>query len=496
MNKNELVCYNTDGSGIEGKAKKVVFPRNVEEVRKIVNNNNNNEGIVIRGSGSNIVGGCIPNDSVVVDMKKMNKISFENGNVYAEPGTTIKELNEKLKAVKSEFPIFSRESTIGGMVAMNSIGFMGGYGNIKDWIDQIEFVNGRGEIIKVGRADLSDVCGMEGITGIITKVKLNVIPIKERSFSFFQTEDLEEIWPIARRLKLENEIVMLKFYSKSVSKLLGFPEKYHVIVCFNSNRGAIKGEKYKSILNIIEKDYLYLHSQGYCYREDPQLFFDKLKDFVAFLDRLKVPYCGDLDLGIIYPFFEEDDKKKEEVMKMIKRMNAKPGKYGIGIKRKDLLDRLEKRIIQRIKLRHDPFGKLNKGNVIDINKTDIKKGKRIEKEIEVSEEIEKNNFDEVIEIREKITDYEDTFKSELGDERKEEIEKFVKDITKGIVKKEFVDEKIERVGDVVLDDNLSRKSGKISEDDKNLIDKIMFNSSREKDKEEKEGSKGDKKNED
>jgi len=112
VNKNELVCYNTDGSGMLGKASDVVFPKNVKEVQNAIIGS---DDIVPRGSGSNIVGACIPNNSVVVDMKKMNKISFDHktGTVYVEAGTTIKELNEKLKAVGYEFPILG-EGTIGG----------------------------------------------------------------------------------------------------------------------------------------------------------------------------------------------------------------------------------------------------------------------------------------------------------------------------------------------------------------------------------------------
>jgi len=80
---------------------------------------------------------------------------------------------------------------LGGVVAMNSAGLMGGYGRIKEWIEEIEFVNGRGELVKIGKADLSDVCGMEGITGVIIKVKLKLIPVTKKSASIFQTDEIE-----------------------------------------------------------------------------------------------------------------------------------------------------------------------------------------------------------------------------------------------------------------------------------------------------------------
>ena len=54
-----------------------------------------------------------------------------------------------------------------------------------------------------------------------------------------------------------------------------------------------------------------------------------------------MPYSGDLNLGIIYSFFN-DDLKKKEVVKMIDRMNARPGSYGVGLKRKKRIDNLQK----------------------------------------------------------------------------------------------------------------------------------------------------------
>ena len=52
----ELICYGTDGSNIKGEASNVFFPETIAEIKKIVFDSQN---IVIRGMGSNVVGGCI-----------------------------------------------------------------------------------------------------------------------------------------------------------------------------------------------------------------------------------------------------------------------------------------------------------------------------------------------------------------------------------------------------------------------------------------------------
>ena len=426
-NSYELICYNTDDSGMFGEASRVVFPKDVQDVIKIVFDS---QDLVPRGLGSNIVGGCVPSNSVVVDMKNMNNINFDFKSkiVCVEAGVTIKELNEKLKPIGYEFPIICN-GTIGGIIAINKPSLMGAYGNIKEWIEEIEFVNGRGELTKFGKADIGEICGLEGITGIITSAKLRVIPIVKRSASIFQSNDLEEVFIVARRLRLEKHIVMLRFYSPYFSKLLGFPEKYHIIVGFDNEDGKIKDNGYIELFNKIRKDYYKLYKENYRDSEDPKFLFEKVKEFILFLDNFNVPYSGDLNLGIIYPFFN-DDLKKQEVVKMIDRMNGRPGSYGIGLKRKKRIDNLQKKIIRRIKLRHDPFLKLNKGKLIDIEDSSTNENKDIKK---------------------------DLLKTDSNQSPEEDIKKFIDDT------------QMEEVGNVSMKDNLDDKV------DKKLMDKILFN---------------------
>ena len=290
-----------------------------------------------------------------------------------------------------EFPVYSSEneiSTIGGIAALNSPGLRSmKYGNVKDWIEEIEFVNGKGELVKTTKADLMDVCGMEGITGIIVSVKFRVIPLIERSASVFQTDNLSEIFLIGRRIRSEKEVSMLRLFSKDVSKLMGFPEKYHLIVEFDSYRGKIKGEEYDKLIKKLNSIGKTLISEGYYNSEDPRMFFDKLREFVNFLEVNNVPYFGDLGTGIIYAFFKDFEKNKRNVVRAVmKKLRAKLGNYGVGIMRKEFVDGFDAKIIQRVKLRYDPKNKLNKGKMIDV---DFSVGKNDDSEAKRKEEIKK-----------------------------------------------------------------------------------------------------------
>ncbi|MBT4165762.1 FAD-binding oxidoreductase [archaeon] len=372
MKLKETVCYNSDASRIVGKAEKVFFPKNVEEVQQIIKTTNLD--IVPRGAGSGLMGGCVPNSSVVVDLSKMNNVSefkFKERSVRVGAGVTIKELNEKLNQVGFEFPIKINNpvATIGGAVALNSFGEYGlKYGSIKEWIEEVEFVNGRGELMKTTKADVSDVCGMEGTTGIICSVTLRVIPKVNKSISLFQSDNLEEVFSIARRLKLEKEVIMMELFPPMVSKLLGFPETYNLVIEFGSERGKIRGKEYDELLKAKDKVFSVMFSQEYYNVDDPKFFFDKVRDFISFLDLNEIPYVSYLGAGIVHPFFKDFEKnKKNAVVDFIKKSRAKVSKFGIGSVRKEFLDSFEKKVIERVKLRHDPFGKLNKGKLIDVD---------------------------------------------------------------------------------------------------------------------------------
>lgn len=527
MNKKILTCYNTDASRLVGKVEKVAFPKKIEQVQEIVKNSKLD--IVPRGAGTGLVGGCIPNNSLVLDMGKMNNISDFNPvrkTVRVEAGVTLKELNEKLNGVGFEFPIssFNYEiSTIGGMVAKNAFGGVR-YESIKKLIEEIEFVNGRGELMRTSKADLMDVCGMEGITGIIVAVTLKIIPKIKKSASIFQTDNLDEALSIARRLKLEKEIIMLKVFPPKISKLLGLQEKYHMVIEFNSDRGKIKGEKYKMVSELKEKVYSVLYSKGYYNSKDYKFFFDKLKEFVLFLESNQIFYFGFFGAGVIYTFFRDDEEnKKKEMIKFINRVKAKQAGYGIGLTRKHLLDSFETKIIKRVKLRHDPFGKLNKGKIVDaeptlkeyaskqeaqhlrpIEKDEIEEIKPfLEKEIEeikpsLGEEVSASKFkdemktpeekmsefiEEVDELDKKdmgeeiaeekqevkkeisseeekvLKDYEQTYESELPEKRRKKIEDFAKDVSKNINRK--------------LDVGVEKRE-KLSKEEQDVINKVMM----------------------
>ena len=169
--------YGTDSSRIKGNARLVVWVENAKQIHQIILFAKRNKiDLVARGGGTNLVGGCVPENSVVIDFSKMNKI-LEVGRDFAvvEPGIIVDELNSKLKdKMFPVIPLSSDIATIGGLVAMNAgspRSFK--YGRVEDWVLGAEIIDGSGR-----SKDLkSEIVGSEGCLGLITKIKLKLCNI-------------------------------------------------------------------------------------------------------------------------------------------------------------------------------------------------------------------------------------------------------------------------------------------------------------------------------
>jgi len=71
-NKNNLLkAYEIDASQITGKALDVIFPKNVAELKQAVRESSR---VTIRGGGTGLAGGAVPQHDVVIDMSKLDRI--------------------------------------------------------------------------------------------------------------------------------------------------------------------------------------------------------------------------------------------------------------------------------------------------------------------------------------------------------------------------------------------------------------------------------------
>ena len=192
--QEDLLAYDCDGFTIERHLPRaVVFPKNTEEVAKIVKYcAENNLPFLARGAGTGLSGGAIPlNREVIISlvrMKRLLEVDLENRCAVVEPGFVNLKLTNSISDKGYYYapdPSSQYACTIGGNVAENA----GGahclkYGVTTNHILGMEVVLPNGEIIEIGKNGICDfpgydllgiLTGSEGTLGIVTKITVRIL---------------------------------------------------------------------------------------------------------------------------------------------------------------------------------------------------------------------------------------------------------------------------------------------------------------------------------
>ncbi len=193
----DLLCYGFDASGLNVAPAAVAWPKNVEDVVKILSfAYSSGIPIIPRGAGSGMTGGAVPSHgAIVLSLERMNKIleiDRENMSVLVEPGVINGRLQRELELYKLFYPpdpASMNFCTIGGNVAENAGGPRAiKYGVTRDYVMGIEAVLPDGRIINTGVKTAKGVVGYdltrlivgsEGTLAVVTKVRLRVLPLPE-----------------------------------------------------------------------------------------------------------------------------------------------------------------------------------------------------------------------------------------------------------------------------------------------------------------------------
>jgi glycolate oxidase subunit GlcD len=194
--------YNQDASRrreLTGRADAVVLPGSAQEVAEVVRwCYAHDTPIVPRGGGTGLTGGAVPNEGGVVlsleRLRRVRELAPELWRIHPEAGVTTRHVQRLARENGLMFapdPGASEQSQIGGNVATNA----GGphalkYGVTGAWVTGLEVVLAPGELVRVGGWARKDVAGYdlksllvgsEGTLGVITAVRLRLLPAPEAS---------------------------------------------------------------------------------------------------------------------------------------------------------------------------------------------------------------------------------------------------------------------------------------------------------------------------
>ncbi len=166
----------------------VVLPENNEELIKLANLANEfRMPLIPRGSASGGYGGALPvYGGIVVDLSRMSKIieiNKDEKTTTVEPGviwwTLEKELNKQGLQLK-HYPSSAPSATVAGWIAQGGTGIGSlTHGGACGVVREAEVVTPNGKVMTFKDEDLDVVCDCEGITGFITKLKIEIKDIEE-----------------------------------------------------------------------------------------------------------------------------------------------------------------------------------------------------------------------------------------------------------------------------------------------------------------------------
>ena len=240
---DEIQNFLSDASNYKGFCEAVYFPENTSEVSQILKEANAKKiPVTIAGNGTGLTGARVPEGGIVISTDKLKKIiHIDSEKMYAvsEPGVLLSDLLSALKEKNLLYPPDPTENNcyLGGTVATNASGektFK--YGPTRNYILELEIVLADGEILNLKRGEyLADkyelqiktnsgkeinihlpsykmpaaknsagyfvkpgmdaidlFIGSEGTLGVITKIKVRLLPNPEKVIScvvFFESEE-------------------------------------------------------------------------------------------------------------------------------------------------------------------------------------------------------------------------------------------------------------------------------------------------------------------
>jgi glycolate oxidase subunit GlcD len=192
--------YNSDASrrrGVEGRAEAVVLPGSAEEVASVLEwCYSNDVPLVARGGGTGLTGGAVATEGgVVCSLERLRTVRALEPALWrmeAEAGVSTRNVQRLARENGLMFapdPGASEQSQIGGNVATNA----GGphalkYGVTGAWVAGLEVALAPGELVALGGWARKDVAGYdlkslmvgsEGTLGVITAVRLRLLPAPE-----------------------------------------------------------------------------------------------------------------------------------------------------------------------------------------------------------------------------------------------------------------------------------------------------------------------------
>jgi FAD/FMN-containing dehydrogenase len=215
-----LKALSIDASVLQITPEMAVYPRVTNDIRKVARFTNQlaEKGHVLplttRGSGTDQTGAAIGSGISLVLPAHMNRIfEFDSKQklIRLQPGVNAKAVNEALSlqgmAIPA-LPVSSDYSTIGGAVMNNASGPLSGrYGDMSQWVYQLEVVLANGDVLqteRLSKRDLNKKKGLQTLEGEIYRSLDNLIEDNKELIADKLADDARDNVGYASLAKVKN----------------------------------------------------------------------------------------------------------------------------------------------------------------------------------------------------------------------------------------------------------------------------------------------------
>jgi len=217
----------------------VVMPQNKEEISEILKYANKEKvPVFVRASGTSLSVHTRPHKhGIMINTHRMQKLEIfeEYGFFECEPGITAGKVAEALGEIGCFLPIWPGSrlvASMGGLVVNNTSGHVidACMGKPGDYILGLEVVLPSGEIIETGSKGLRRIAGTDlgklfigsdGILGVVTKVRMRLVPDFKKSYGVAEFENLSDMARGVQRVYTEHLPVpiFMEMMAKDVAEL-------------------------------------------------------------------------------------------------------------------------------------------------------------------------------------------------------------------------------------------------------------------------------------
>jgi glycolate oxidase len=217
----------------------VIMPASAKEISEILKLANEKKvPVFVRGSGTQLAGSTRPHvPGIILNTHRLNslEISEKEGFFECGPGCICADVQAELSRHGCFLPMAPGSrliASMGGLVSNNTSGHLidACLGKTGDYIMGLEVVLPNGDVIETGTKGLRRPAGTDltkffvggdGLLGVITKIRMRLIPEFHRAFGLACYDDLNSLARGVQRMYYEKRPIPLfmEFMDKKTSKL-------------------------------------------------------------------------------------------------------------------------------------------------------------------------------------------------------------------------------------------------------------------------------------